>query len=69
MNGEFSLSGIAERVAKAFKQDSGLANISTVYVAQEDDAIILTGTVSDVSCIKTDGKCRQTSIRSQASLF
>ena len=52
MNGEFSLSGIAERVAKAFKQDSGLANISTVYVAQEDDAIILTGTVSDVSLLR-----------------
>ncbi len=45
--GEFSLSGIAQRVAKAFEQDSILEDISTVYVAQEDDAIILMGTVPD----------------------
>ena len=45
--GEFSLSGIAQRVAKAFEQDYILKDVSTVYVAQEDDAIVLTGTIGD----------------------
>ena len=52
MYGEFSLNGIAERVAKAFKQDSSLAEVSTVYVAQEDDAIILTGTVPNAFLLR-----------------
>jgi DNA-binding NarL/FixJ family response regulator len=52
LNGEFSLSGIAERVAKEFKRDSMLADISTIYVAQEDDAIILIGKVSDPNLIR-----------------
>ena len=52
LNGEFSLSGIAERVAKEFRQDSVLRDISTVYVAQEDDAIILTGKVSDSNLLR-----------------
>ena len=50
--GEFSLNGIAERVAKAFAQDPILSDISTVYVAQEDDAIVLTGTISDPELLK-----------------
>lgn len=52
INGEFSLSGIAERVAKEFQKDSLLSDISTVYVAQEDDAIILTGTISDPDLLR-----------------
>ena len=50
--GEFSLNGIAQRVARAFEQDPVLDNISTVYVAQEDDAIVLTGTISDAALLK-----------------
>ena len=52
LNGEFSLSGIAERVAKEFERDPILTDISTVYVAQEDDAIILTGKVSDSNLLR-----------------
>ena len=47
VNGEFSLSGIAERVAKVYEQDFRLQNISSIYVAQEDDAIVLFGTIDD----------------------
>ena len=50
--GEFSLSGIAQRVAKAFEQDSILRDVSTVYVAQEDDAIILTGTIPNAILLR-----------------
>ncbi|MGF1589369.1 MAG: response regulator [Pleurocapsa sp.] len=50
--GEFSLSGIAQRVAKAFEQDSILKDVSTVYVAQEDDAIVLTGAVPDAALLR-----------------
>ena len=50
--GESSLNGIAQRVAQAFKQDTLLKGISTVYVAQEDDAIFLKGTISDAALLK-----------------
>ena len=50
--GEFSLNGIAERVTKAFEQDPILSDISTVYVAQEEDAIVLTGTISDPELLR-----------------
>ncbi|MGL5835352.1 MAG: response regulator [Waterburya sp.] len=50
--GEFSLNGIAERVAKAYEQDAQLKNVSSVYVAQKDDAIILFGTVSDTALLR-----------------
>lgn len=50
--GEFSLNGIAERVVTAFEQDPVLADISTVYVAQEDDAIVLTGTIPEASLLR-----------------
>lgn len=52
MYGEFSLNGIAERVAKAFAQDPILSDVSTVYIAQENDAIVLTGTVSDPELLR-----------------
>ena len=52
LDGEFSLNGIAERVAKAFQQDPVLRDISTVYVAQEDDTIILTGKVFNSNLLK-----------------
>lgn len=50
--GEFNLSGIAQRVARTFEQDPILEDVSTVYVAQEDDAIILTGTVPDANLLR-----------------
>ena len=50
--GEFNLNGIAQRVSKAFEQDSVLKDVSTIYVAQEDDAVVLTGTVSDAAILK-----------------
>ena len=52
LRGEFSLNGIAQRVTKVFQEDPLLADISTVYVAQEDDAIILTGTISDPELLR-----------------
>ncbi len=52
LNGEFSLSGIAERVAKEFKRDPILTDVATIYVAQEDDAIILTGKISDPNLLR-----------------
>ena len=52
INGEFSLSGIAERVAKEYRHDSVLRDITTVYVAQEDDAIVLTGKIPNQELLK-----------------
>lgn len=49
--GEFDLNGIAQRVERAFQQDPVLDDISTVYVAQEDDAIVLTGTITDAALL------------------
>lgn len=50
--GEFSLNGIAQRVARTYAQDSVLRDISTVYVAQEDDAIILSGTIHNEALLR-----------------
>ena len=50
--GEFSLSGIAQRVAKAYEQDPKLSKISSIYVAQEDDAIVLFGSIDDSSLLR-----------------
>ena len=50
--GEFSLSGIAERVAKAYEQDSELRDVSSVYIAQEDDAIVLLGSIKDPALLR-----------------
>lgn len=50
--GEFNLSGIAQRVARAFEQDPVVSDVSSVYVAQEDDAIVLMGTISDPALLR-----------------
>ena len=50
--GEFSLNGIAQRVTQAYMQDTRLKDISTVYVAQEDDAIVLLGTITNASLLR-----------------
>ena len=52
VGGEFSLSGIAQRVQKAYEQDPELSQISTLYVAQEDDAIVLFGTIPDAALLR-----------------
>jgi osmotically-inducible protein OsmY len=39
-------------VAKAYEQDAQLKNVSSVYVAQKDDTIVLFGTVSDAALLK-----------------
>ena len=52
LGGEFSLSGIAQRVETAYKQDPVLGKISTLYVAQEDDAIVLYGTIPDAALLR-----------------
>lgn len=50
--GEFSLNGIAQRVANEYEQDQMLKDVSTVYVAQEEDAIVLSGTISDAALLR-----------------
>lgn len=50
--GEFSLNGLAQRVAKVYQQDSNLDRVSSVYVAQKDDAIILFGTIADAALLR-----------------
>jgi DNA-binding NarL/FixJ family response regulator len=50
--GEFSLNGIAQRVAKAYEQDAELKNVSSVYVAQKDDTIVLFGSVYDAALLR-----------------
>jgi osmotically-inducible protein OsmY len=45
LNGEYDQSGLAKRVAKALAEDSELAGISTIYVAQTESTIVLKGTV------------------------
>jgi DNA-binding NarL/FixJ family response regulator len=50
--GEFSLNGLAQRVAKAYEQDIELSQISSVYVAQKDDVIVLFGTIADATLLR-----------------
>ena len=50
--GEFNLNGIAQRVAQKFEQDPILSDVSTIYVAQEDDDIILKGTIANPALLK-----------------
>lgn len=46
--GTLDLSGLAQRVVRAFEQDLELANISDVYVAQRGSTVVLKGTISDL---------------------
>lgn len=45
LNGEYDQSGLAKRVALAFDQDSEVADIDTVYVAQTGGTVVLKGKV------------------------
>jgi osmotically-inducible protein OsmY len=43
LNGEYDQSGLAKRVALAFDQDSQVANVDSVYVAQTGGTVVLKG--------------------------
>ena len=45
LNGEYDQSGLAKRVAQAFDQDSAVADIDTVWVAQLTGEVVLKGKV------------------------
>ena len=45
LNGEYDQSGLAKRVAAAFDQDSSVADIETVWVAQTSGTVVLKGKV------------------------
>lgn len=45
LNGEYDQSGLAKRVAAAFDQDSLVADIETVWVAQTGGTVVLKGKV------------------------
>jgi osmotically-inducible protein OsmY len=45
LNGEYDQSGLAKRVALAFDQDSSLADIDSLYVAQTGGTVVLKGSV------------------------
>ena len=45
LNGEYDQSGLAKRVAAAFDQDSFIADIETVWVAQTSGTVVLKGEV------------------------
>ncbi|MGF1540864.1 MAG: response regulator [Pleurocapsa sp.] len=49
--GSLNLSGLAQRVVRAFEQDTQLANISEIYVAQKGSTIFLTGTIPDLTLL------------------
>ena len=50
--GEYNLSGLAQRVANTFTRDFILSDISTVYVAQRGNTIILKGTIPDATLLQ-----------------
>ena len=52
IKGEFSLHGLAQRVTRAFEEDPLIKGVSTVYVAQEKDAIVLTGKITDTALLR-----------------
>jgi osmotically-inducible protein OsmY len=43
LSGEYDQSGLAKRVAAAFDQDSSVADIETVWVAQTGGTVVLKG--------------------------
>jgi DNA-binding NarL/FixJ family response regulator len=50
--GESNLNGLAQRVVKAFEQDSELSNIFHVYVAQNGSTVVLTGRISNSDLLR-----------------
>ncbi|WP_052055302.1 hypothetical protein [Myxosarcina sp. GI1] len=47
INGEYDPSGLAKRVARALEHDVILNGISTFYVAQNNNKIIIKGTIAN----------------------
>lgn len=45
LNGEYDQSGLAKRVAQAFDSNPDVADIETVYVAQQGSTVVLKGSV------------------------
>lgn len=45
LNGEYDQSGLAKRVAQAFDNNPDVADIETVYVAQQGSTVVLKGSV------------------------
>jgi len=52
LNGEYDQSGLAKRVAKAFDDDPGLDDISTLWVAQTGTTVVLKGKVPTQDILK-----------------
>ena len=52
LNGEYDQSGLAKRVAKAFDDDPGLDDISTLWVAQTGTTVVLKGKVPSQEILK-----------------
>ena len=50
--GEYNLSGLAQRVASTFARDLVLSDVSTIYVAQTGNNIIIKGTVLNASLLQ-----------------
>jgi osmotically-inducible protein OsmY len=45
LNGEYDQSGLAKRVAQAFDNNPDVADIETVYVAQQGSTVVIKGSV------------------------
>lgn len=52
LNGEYNISGLAQRVSNTFEQDFILSKVSTVYVAQKGNTIVLKGIVPDAMILQ-----------------
>lgn len=50
--GEYNRSGLAQRVASTFARDFILSDISTIYVAQRGNTIILKGRIPDATLLQ-----------------
>jgi|GEM_PF-6896345 osmotically-inducible protein OsmY len=51
LDGEYDQSGLAKRVVQGFREDSNLAGIQTVYVAQSGSTIVLKGTAPNAEVL------------------
>lgn len=50
--GEYNRSGLAQRVASTFARDFILSDISTIYVAQRGNTIVLKGSIPDATLLQ-----------------
>lgn len=47
LSGEYDQSGLAKRVALAFDEDSQLADVDSIWIAQTGSTVVLKGTVPE----------------------